>query len=69
MAESSYQQWQISGTTGFHDLKLVQKSIPKPGSHEVLVAWKWGSLNYRDLVLANVRRVAAFQLIGARHTY
>jgi NADPH:quinone reductase-like Zn-dependent oxidoreductase len=44
-------QWRVTGKSDFQDLKLHNVPIPKPGDHEVLVQWKYGSLNYRDLII------------------
>jgi hypothetical protein len=45
------EQWRVTGKSGFQDLKLHNVPIPKPGDHEVLMQWKYGSLNYRDLII------------------
>ena len=39
----------------FSNLKLDEKApLPELGQHDVLVQWKYASLNYRDLIIARV---------------
>ena len=39
----------------FSNLKLSEKApIPDLGKHDVLVQWKYASLNYRDLIISKV---------------
>ena len=41
----------------FSSLKFDEKaSLPELGQHDVLVQWKYVSLNYRDLIIAKVGR-------------
>lgn len=42
--------WELEGSFGIENLRLVEKPRPKPGKGEIVVAMKAASLNYRDLV-------------------
>jgi NADPH:quinone reductase-like Zn-dependent oxidoreductase len=47
--------YEIEKYGGPEGLKLVERPIPDPGNHEVLVRIKAASLNYRDLVVLRGR--------------
>jgi NADPH:quinone reductase-like Zn-dependent oxidoreductase len=49
---TSYEIQKYGGPEG---LKLVDRPLPDPGNHEVLVRIKAASLNYRDLVVLRGR--------------
>lgn len=42
----------LDGSPGFDNLRLVERAIPGPRRHEVLVRVKAAALNYRDLEIA-----------------
>ena len=45
----------LSEPKDFSNLKLDEKApIPELGKHDVLVQWKYASLNYRDLIISKV---------------
>jgi len=44
--------WELKDAFGLENLVLGERRDPKPGSHEVVVAMRAASLNYRDLVIA-----------------
>jgi len=54
MVPTSARQWHVAGTSGFQDLKLQEAPIPKVGELDVLVQFKYVSLNYRDLLISKV---------------
>ncbi|KAL7916772.1 hypothetical protein GGI35DRAFT_485931 [Trichoderma velutinum] len=45
-------QWRLNGFSGFDSVILQDGSIPDIGDLDVLVRWKYASLNYRDLVIS-----------------
>lgn len=47
-------QWVLHGKRGIDSLILEETPIPQPGENEVLVKLHAVSLNYRDLMIANV---------------
>ena len=49
-------QWVVTGTNGFENLEL-KKDVPIPelGEFDVLVQIQAVSLNYRDLIIPQVR--------------
>lgn len=47
-------QWILQSQTGIKDLKLFESSIPEVSSHDVLVKFHADSLNYRDIMIADV---------------
>ena len=52
-------QWVVKGKGGFDDLVLEKDvQIPALGEHDVLVQVQAVSLNYRDLIIPQVRRMA-----------
>ncbi|KAF2083438.1 NAD(P)-binding protein [Saccharata proteae CBS 121410] len=51
MAPSTTKQWNVTGTSGFDDLKFSEQPIPKLGEKDVLVKFEAASLNYRDLII------------------
>ncbi|OJJ41683.1 hypothetical protein ASPWEDRAFT_56728 [Aspergillus wentii DTO 134E9] len=44
--------WVLQGQNGIESLKVVDKEIPRPGDHEVLVRIYAASLNHRELAIA-----------------
>ncbi|EHK42527.1 uncharacterized protein TrAtP1_002455 [Trichoderma atroviride] len=52
MAATVNRQWRLNGFTGFDSLVLKENRIPEIGDSDVLVRWKYASLNYRDLVVS-----------------
>ncbi|KAM0518950.1 hypothetical protein ACHAPE_003940 [Trichoderma viride] len=52
MAATLNRQWRLNGFTGFDSLVLKEDGIPEVGDLDVLVRWKYASLNYRDLVVS-----------------
>lgn len=56
MATTTNRQWRLNGFTGFESIVLKEDSIPEIGDSDVLVRWKYASLNYRDLVVSKVCR-------------
>lgn len=54
MAATVNRQWRLNGFTGFDSLVLKEDRIPEIGDSDVLVRWKYASLNYRDLVVSKV---------------
>ena len=55
MPPQTTKQWTVEGADGFESLKFNKSaSIPKIGSHDVLVKFHAASLNYRDLVISKV---------------
>jgi NADPH:quinone reductase-like Zn-dependent oxidoreductase len=54
MAAALNRQWRLNGFTGFDSLVLKEDGIPEVGDLDVLVRWKYASLNYRDLVVSKV---------------
>lgn len=54
---STARQWVVNDAkNGFDGLELQQSvEVPQPGDYEVLVAMKAVSLNYRDLIIPQVR--------------
>lgn len=57
MATETMKQWVLHGKNGIDSLKLEETSIPQPGENEVLIKLHAVSLNYRDLMIANVSTV------------
>jgi hypothetical protein len=55
MAPTTNKQWRLNGFTGFDSIVLKNGTILSIGDSDVLVRWKYASLNYRDLVIAKVR--------------
>lgn len=51
-------QWVIGKTGSFDGLKLETAAMPTVGEHEVLVKFHAASLNYRDIMIVNVRQRA-----------
>ncbi|KAL8778078.1 MAG: hypothetical protein Q9213_007574 [Squamulea squamosa] len=52
MAPTNTKQWTVTGKNGFDSLKLKEKvQIPQLGEHDVLVHFRYASLNYRDLII------------------
>jgi len=47
-------QWQLGAQPGWENLELVDVDAPKAGGGEVVVAMRAASLNYRDLLVANM---------------
>jgi NADPH:quinone reductase-like Zn-dependent oxidoreductase len=47
-------QWRLNGFSGFDSLVLKEDRVPEIGDTDVLVQWKYASLNYRDLVVSKV---------------
>jgi NADPH:quinone reductase-like Zn-dependent oxidoreductase len=43
--------WEIRGSFGASSLALAERALPEPSSHEVLIAVRAVSLNYRDLLV------------------
>jgi hypothetical protein len=55
MAPKSTSQWIVKGTGGFDDLELKENvPIPELEPHEVLVQFKYASINYRDVIIPKV---------------
>ncbi|KAL7894241.1 hypothetical protein HDV63DRAFT_412861 [Trichoderma sp. SZMC 28014] len=52
MVTTMNRQWRLNGFTGFDSLVLKEDRIPEIGGSDVLVRWKYASLNYRDLVVS-----------------
>ncbi|KAL7917751.1 hypothetical protein ACQKWADRAFT_324379 [Trichoderma austrokoningii] len=52
MAATVNRQWRLNGFTGFDSLVLKEDRVPEVGDSDVLVRWKYASLNYRDLVVS-----------------
>jgi len=44
-------QWNVTGTSGFDDLKFQEAPVPELGDSQVLVKLHAASLNYRDLII------------------
>lgn len=57
MGATTNRQWRLNGFSGFDSLVLKQDRIPEIGGSDVLVRWKYASLNYRDLVVSKVSRL------------
>ena len=56
MAPSTTKQWTVEGTKGFDSLTFHEKApIPKLAENDVLVHFYSASLNYRDLIITQVR--------------
>lgn len=47
-------QWFLDGTHGVDSLQLQEVPIPEPSEYEVLVKFHAASLNFRDVMIANV---------------
>lgn len=47
-------QWTLQGNTGFNDLKIGEIPIPEASGNDVLVKFHSVSLNYRDVMIAQV---------------
>lgn len=54
MTATLNRQWRLHGFSGFTSLELKEDSIPEISDSDVLVRWKYASLNYRDLVVSKV---------------
>lgn len=54
MTKTINRQWRLNGFSGFNSLELKEDHIPEIGDSDVLVRWKYASLNYRDLVVSKV---------------
>ncbi|RFU25763.1 hypothetical protein B7463_g10576, partial [Scytalidium lignicola] len=52
MLPTANKQWRINGFSGFDSIVLKDGIVPPIGDLEVLVRWKYASLNYRDLVIS-----------------
>lgn len=50
-------QWRLNGFSGFDSVILQDGRIPEMGDSDVLVRWKYVSLNYRDLVISKVLKI------------
>lgn len=48
-------QWVIKGSQGVESLHLEDVPVPEPGDSEVLIKFYAASMNFRDLMIANVR--------------
>jgi NADPH:quinone reductase-like Zn-dependent oxidoreductase len=48
--------WVLKDQQGIDSLKFVETHVSTPGDYEVLVKLHAASLNYRDIVIAKVRR-------------
>lgn len=48
--------WILKEQNGIDSLDTVEQALPEVGDFEVLVKLHAASLNYRDIVLANVRQ-------------
>lgn len=57
-------QWVLSGTRGTDSLQLQDVPIPEPSDYEVLVKFHAASLNFRDIMIANVRLHHSFDMLG-----
>lgn len=57
-------QWVLSGTCGIDSLQLQDVPIPDPGDYEVLVKFHAASLNFRDIMIANVRLHRSYNTLG-----
>ena len=47
-------QWFIEGSQGDESLQLKDVPYPEPGDYEILVKFYAASLNFRDIMIANV---------------
>ncbi len=54
-------QWRLNGFSGFDSIVLKDGSVPPVGDTDVLVRWKYASLNYRDLVISKVEPISISQ--------
>jgi NADPH:quinone reductase-like Zn-dependent oxidoreductase len=52
MASVANQRWLLMGFSGFDSIALKSGPPPIVGPKQVLVRWKYASLNYRDLVIS-----------------
>ncbi|KAH8800231.1 chaperonin 10-like protein [Xylogone sp. PMI_703] len=52
MLPTANSQWRINGFSGFDSIVLKDGTVPPIGDLDVLVRWKYASLNYRDLVIS-----------------
>ena len=52
-------QWVVHGSEGSQSLQLEEVPIPEPGDYEILVKFHAASLNYRDIMIVNVRNHAS----------
>lgn len=57
MAAETMRQWVLHGKNGIESLSFEETHIPQPGENEVLIKLHAVSLNYRDLMIANVSTV------------
>ena len=66
MLPTTTAQWVLERQGGFEDLKFHPSvPIPKLGDHDCLVKIEAVSLNYRDLVVAKVRKTfRAYPVFG-----
>lgn len=47
-------QWVLEGSQGVESLQLKDVPVPEPGDYEILVKFYAASLNFRDIMIANV---------------
>ena len=57
-------QWVLGGTYGTDSLQLQDVPIPHPSDYEVLVKFHAASLNFRDIMIANVRPHSSPNTLG-----
>jgi NADPH:quinone reductase-like Zn-dependent oxidoreductase len=56
MANPSFSQWTLVGQNGIESLNYATTKLPANlGENEVIVELRAASLNYRDIVIAQVR--------------
>ncbi|KAF2168986.1 hypothetical protein M409DRAFT_36274 [Zasmidium cellare ATCC 36951] len=51
MSADTFKAWRVTGTKGWDDLVLTERKSPVLGQKDVLVKWRYASLNYRDLII------------------
>ncbi|KAK4500003.1 hypothetical protein PRZ48_008189 [Zasmidium cellare] len=51
MSADTFKAWRVTGIKGWDDLVLKERTSPKLGQNDVLVKWRYVSLNYRDLII------------------
>lgn len=69
MAPSTMKQWAVTATDkGFDGLKFEDAPVPKVGDSDVLIKLHAASLNYRDLLIPQVRRQLLTAGFRARRT-
>lgn len=55
MAQNTFKQWVLSDANGLESLHLSSATIPSTiGDYDVLVNLHFASLNYRDILIAQV---------------